>query len=490
DASRGLALEPRQDRLEESVADQVGDCLPSAAPRRLQRPRDVDLRGHFLARDVLQGLRGDVDHALPELPREALVAILLRIVGLDVLEQWLDVPVHVAVLDVELREERELTRDDVEFAVSPQEVVHRPHVGVLDLNLRVEVGPLLLRPEVGDHARVSAAHELAADVDLADAFAHLVADVAHAHLGAAEEDAHLRRDGLVDETDVGVQYAEVPHTEEEVLALRRLARRSFGLDRRGLRLALLRWRVDVVHADVADNRLLEVDHLDGGRVLHAPLGGKRPALDGDVLLVRDRLEVVQLDTFERDLGLHAELGLGEKVGVAVDAELAFLEDLGVGAQGGRIDSIPRVHIADVLGDHVDLPEGQRLVRSLVDVRDPAVDDPHPVDLERIDRLERLLPALLVEGRRVFRLLLDVRSVGVELRLLEPEVRDHSTEDQRFPLHARVEPRDMQHRRLRMGVLDEDEVVKGQRRADRMEAQLLDVGGVALQPSVHLALDRS
>ena len=64
----------------------------------LQRTRDVDLRGDFPAGDVLQELGDGADDALVEPAREGLVAVLLGVVGLDVLEQGLDVPVEVADL--------------------------------------------------------------------------------------------------------------------------------------------------------------------------------------------------------------------------------------------------------------------------------------------------------------------------------------------------------------------------------------------------------
>ena len=131
---------------------------------------------------------------------------------------------------------------------------------------------------------------------------------------------------------------------------------------------------------------------------------------------------------------------------------------------------------------------ERLEAGVVDVGDLAVRDADPVDLQRIDRLERLLPALVLHRRLVRGLPLQVLAVGVDLRAVDAEVRDQASEEEGLPLHAGVEALHLEHRRIGMLVLDDDEVGERQRAADGMEAQPPDVRRVALEPLVHLAFD--
>src|SRR5262245_54015802 len=91
-----------KDRLEERVLDQLDDGLDGAGLGRVDRPRDVDLRRHLLAGDILEDLRHAGHDLLVELPPRALVAILLRIEGLDVLEQRLHPAAHLAISDPHL----------------------------------------------------------------------------------------------------------------------------------------------------------------------------------------------------------------------------------------------------------------------------------------------------------------------------------------------------------------------------------------------------
>ena len=63
-------------------------------------------------------------------------------------------------------------------------------------------------------------------------------------------------------------------------------------------------------------------------------------------------------------------------------------------------------------------------------------------------------------------------------------------EERLPLDARVQPRRLEDGRVGMGLLEELQIVEGQREPDRMEAELADLRGVPLQLLVHLADDDS
>ena len=139
--------------------------------------------------------------------------------------------------------------------------------------------------------------------------------------------------------------------------------------------------------------------------------------------------------------------------------------------------------------HRDVRDAERLEGARIDVGGLATRDRDLVDLEGIDRLERLLPAMLGERGRIFRLFADVREVDVEERPIEAKVRDETPVHQRLPFDAGVELRHRQDGRVGMRVLGEGQPVERHAEAERMEVQALDVRRVPLQTLVHLGLDR-
>ena len=86
----------------------------------------------------------------------------------------------------------------------------------------------------------------------------------------------------------------------------------------------------------------------------------------------------------------------------------------------------------------DVGDAERLEGSRIDVDGFAAPDRDLVDLERIDCLERLLPAVLGERGRILRLFANVREVDVEKRPIDAEVRDETPVHQRLPFDAGVE----------------------------------------------------
>lgn len=143
--------------------------------------------------------------------------------------------------------------------------------------------------------------------------------------------------------------------------------------------------------------------------------------------------------------------------------------------GGRIPQ--RAHVAEL--------ERRRVLP--LDVRHPAVVDPELVDLQRVDRLPRLRPAFLLDGNPVLGFLLQMLAVDVDLGAREAEVGDDPGAQELSPLHARFELRNEGDRGIRMGLLDDGELLERETEADRMETEAAKPDGVSLQPRVELAL---
>src|SRR5207244_1767468 len=98
-----------------------------------------------------------------------------------------------------------------------------------------------------------------------------------------------------------------------------------------------------------------------------------------------------------------------------------------------VDAIGGADVADVVRSEKQVRDLQRSRRVLVDVREGAVVQLEEVDLERVDRVSGVLPSLFVERDAIGRLLLDLEQVHVDLRLVEPEIRDELQLEELAPL---------------------------------------------------------
>ena len=184
---------------------------------------------------------------------------------------------------------------------------------------------------------------------------------------------------------------------------------------------------------------------------------------------------------------HPGVRLEQEVGLAVDLHPATVEHDGLDAQRRRVLAFRRADVADVVHRRLDLRYAQRPRLRRLDIGRLAVDDPELIDLQRVHRLQRVLPAVLLHRRRISQLGLEVRLVDVDDRLDQPEVGHQRPVDQRAPLHAGGEPLDPHDGRIGIGVLDELNIVEIDGEADRVEVELPDVRRIALHPAVHLAL---
>ncbi len=185
--------------------------------------------------------------------------------------------------------------------------------------------------------------------------------------------------------------------------------------------------------------------------------------------------------------LDAGIGLEQEIRLAVHLQLAAVEDDRLQLEGRRVLTFRRPHVADVPHHRLDLRDPQRPRLPRLHVRGLAVDDLELVDLQRVHRLQRVLPAVVLHRRRVLQLGLEVRLVDVDERPDEREVGDELAVHERAPLHAGAQPLDPHHGWIRIRVLDELDVVEVDGEPDRMEVELADVGGVALHLPVHLGL---
>src|SRR5439155_14388441 len=108
-------------------------------------------------------------------------------------------------------------------------------------------------------------------------------------------------------------------------------------------------------------------------------------VDPEVVAIRDRLEVVELDVGELDVTPEGRIGLRQEVGLTVSGEAPRLEherrepDVGwIGTLGGTV--------ADIGRHELEVADAQRLERALVDVGDVAVANLEMVDLQWVDGL--------------------------------------------------------------------------------------------------------
>jgi hypothetical protein len=109
-----------------------------------------------------------------------------------------------------------------------------------------------------------------------------------------------------------------------------------------------------------------------------------------------------------------------------------------------------------------------------------------VDLERVDRLDRLLPAALLDGSGIGDLLPRLSQIDVQHRVVDEEVADQPPVNEGAPMHARAEERDARDRRLRMRVLHHEHAPQVEREAQGMEVELLEVDGIACRARFILA----
>src|ERR1700730_1895903 len=128
---------------------------------------------------INEDLFGLVDHAL--------VFILLIFVHNQIGEHRLDIAGYVAVLDGELRIQREAAPRHIEASIGAQQGVKRGQVGVVDRNVEIEFGTLAASQKSPAHMSSAATHEFAVERQLRRALRLMVAQVPELQVGVGDE---------------------------------------------------------------------------------------------------------------------------------------------------------------------------------------------------------------------------------------------------------------------------------------------------------------
>ena len=269
--------------------------------------------------------------------------------------------------------------------------------------------------------------------------------------------------------------------------IRHLARLFFRFLRRGSLGLGGRRAIVVVGVEPGDFEHLELDVLEVASVLDAAVGRERPLAQDDVIPLEDRTEIVEGDLVEMRVALERHAGLREEIGIALDFGAPAAEDDRFGENARRILPVLRADVAHVVGLDLELRHFERPGAAAVQVAHRAVVDAKEVDLERVDFLQSLLPAVLGHRRRILRFLLEMVPVHVEHGIVKVELRDQASVQERRPLEIRPDVRKRRDRRFGMRVLDELHVVEVHREHERVEMRAAERRRIALEPRVHPAL---
>jgi hypothetical protein len=152
---------------------------------------------------------------------------------------------------------------------------------------------------------------------------------------------------------------------------------------------------------------------------------------------------------------------------------------------GGIDPVAGADVADVRRRGVPPRDVERLFRIGVDVDEVAVPHLDLVELERVDRLQGLLPAAVLHLDLVAVLLAELRQVDVDARAVEHRVGHQVTAEDLAPFHAGLQAGDVRHRRIGIGVLPDGQPLQGQRQPERVQVGVPEAHVVAVEPLVDL-----
>src|SRR6267154_2563536 len=143
-----------------------------------------------------------------------------------------------------------------------------------------------------------------------------------------------------------------------------------------------------------------------------------------------------------------------------------------------------VDIADVVGAEGQVSEMKRPVWIGIYISELTGANSEPVNLERIDRLNRVLPSLLAERNRVgfFRTQLD--QIDLHARMGQQDVGNYVTGENLAPLDMKRHPRHVGDRRVRMLILMHDETIESQRSVEQLKMCVIQCGVIADEIRIH------
>jgi hypothetical protein len=112
--------------------------------------------------------------------------------------------------------------------------------------------------------------------------------------------------------------------------------------------------------------------------------------------------------------------------MAIHDRAAPVEDASLRVDARRILAIPGADVPDIVRLDSEPLELQGSGASALDVCDRPVAHPEEVHLQRVDRLEGLLPPALLHRRGILGLLFEMIAVEIEHRVRELELGHHAT----------------------------------------------------------------
>src|SRR6266508_1374096 len=174
---------------------------------------------------------------------------------------------------------------------------------------------------------------------------------------------------------------------------------------------------------------------------------------------------------------------GEKIRIALELCSALIKDNSVEVNRRRIDAFSRLNVADVFGSKIELCEVERFVRAFIDIRQVAVANGEPVDLERISRFQRVLPAFVLDRRWVFGFLDELSKVKIDFGIVDLKIANQSSKKERFPVNAGMQIRYVGDGWIGVRRLINPQFFQVKGKPNRVEIKFFEADGVSLEPSV-------
>src|SRR6266508_5275088 len=179
---------------------------------------------------------------------------------------------------------------------------------------------------------------------------------------------------------------------------------------------------------------------------------------------------------------------GEKIRIALELCSALIKDNSVEVNRRRIDAFSRLNVADVFGSKIELCEVERFVRAFIDIRQVAVANGEPVDLKRISRFQRVLPAFVLDRRWVLGFLDELPKVKMDFGIGDLKIADQSSKKERFPVHASMQTGYVGDGWIRVRRLINPQLLQIKGKPNRVKIKFLQPDRVTLEPSIHIPLD--
>jgi hypothetical protein len=154
--------------------------------------------------------------------------------------------------------------------------------------------------------------------------------------------------------------------------------------------------------------------------------------------------------------------LREKIGVAFDDSAPGPEDRRFHTERRWIDVLREEDVADIARIQIQAGQAERFFRVLIDIGERSVPDRQVVDLEGINRLHRLLPAVLLERYGTGGLGAILPQVDPDFRPFELDFRDDLSAEDLPPMDVELKNRKTGDRRIRIFLLENGQPFQGQR----------------------------